>query len=255
MDQTLCLRGANFKVHWTLTEARAPAPRHVGGHAGPAAPTRAPSTACATDGGGTRFEYENEFKAPGRPARRGGQPGDGGRRARARGARSLQHSKRCSNADAAMRHFARVSSEGQIHVCATRSLSSTRSHTQMADFLDEKRKEIQARLKELKPPVEEYQLPRGRRRGAQRDRQRRRAQPPPPPAPHARAAARRRAPAPAGSDRPPRAARAAAAPAPPRRSSSSAAARASPSPSWPRRWASSRTTSTASCPASPRRAR
>jgi hypothetical protein len=28
----------------------------------------------------------------------------------------------------------------------------------MADFLDEKRKEIQARLKELKPLVEEYQL-------------------------------------------------------------------------------------------------
>ena len=28
----------------------------------------------------------------------------------------------------------------------------------MADFLDEKRKEIQARLKELKPYVEEYQL-------------------------------------------------------------------------------------------------
>ncbi len=28
----------------------------------------------------------------------------------------------------------------------------------MADFLDEKRKEIQARLKELKPYVEEYEL-------------------------------------------------------------------------------------------------
>src|SRR5262249_30019218 len=28
----------------------------------------------------------------------------------------------------------------------------------MADFLDEKRKEIQARLKELKPAVEEYEL-------------------------------------------------------------------------------------------------
>ena len=28
----------------------------------------------------------------------------------------------------------------------------------MADFLDEKRKEIQTRLKELKPLVEEYEL-------------------------------------------------------------------------------------------------
>ena len=35
MDQTLCLRHANFKVHWTLTEARAPAPRDMGGQ-GPA---------------------------------------------------------------------------------------------------------------------------------------------------------------------------------------------------------------------------
>src|SRR3954470_5011314 len=32
------------------------------------------------------------------------------------------------------------------------------SHTQMADFLDEKRREIQARMKELKPSVEEYEL-------------------------------------------------------------------------------------------------
>src|ERR1700760_3427502 len=37
----------------------------------------------------------------------------------------------------------------------TRTLGVSRS---MADFLDEKHKEIQARLKELKPLVEEYQL-------------------------------------------------------------------------------------------------
>ena len=31
MDQTLCLRHANFKVHWTLTEARPSTPRDLGG--------------------------------------------------------------------------------------------------------------------------------------------------------------------------------------------------------------------------------
>ncbi len=35
----------------------------------------------------------------------------------------------------------------------------------MADFLDEKRKEIQDRLKELKPAVDEYQLLLGGRSG------------------------------------------------------------------------------------------
>ena len=42
----------------------------------------------------------------------------------------------------------------------------------MADFLDEKRKEIQARLKELKPAVEEYQLLEAAERRARRPRQR-----------------------------------------------------------------------------------
>ena len=44
MDQTLCLRHANFKVHWTLTEADRPH-RATWEGKGPRAPTRAPSTA------------------------------------------------------------------------------------------------------------------------------------------------------------------------------------------------------------------
>src|SRR4051794_33858169 len=40
--------------------------------------------------------------------------------------------------------------------CAATADTLPRSHTHMADFLDEKRKEIQARLKELKPLVDEY---------------------------------------------------------------------------------------------------
>ena len=85
----------------------------------------------------------------------------------------------------------------------------------MADFLDEKRKEIQARLKELKPLVEEYTRLEAAERalsgvgtnGTARSR-------PPPPRPHRAAAAAAAARAPAGA-----AARAAAAPAPCRRSS------------------------------------
>ena len=64
MDQTLCLRRANFKVHWTLTEAERP---H--GHVGGPRPRRllrphelTPERSTADR---THFEYENEFKAPG----------------------------------------------------------------------------------------------------------------------------------------------------------------------------------------------
>jgi uncharacterized protein YndB with AHSA1/START domain len=65
MDQTLCLRGANFKVHWTLTEADRP-DRATWEGRGPAhSYARTSYGLRAVDGGKTRFEYENEFKAPG----------------------------------------------------------------------------------------------------------------------------------------------------------------------------------------------
>ena len=64
MDQTLCLRHANFKVHWTLTDAERPHRATWEGRA-PRAPTRAPATGSRPNGDGTHFEYENEFKAPG----------------------------------------------------------------------------------------------------------------------------------------------------------------------------------------------
>ena len=65
MNQTLHLRGANFRVSWTLTEAKRP------GHAtwegrGPAhSYARTSYDLRELDGGRTRFDYENEFKAPG----------------------------------------------------------------------------------------------------------------------------------------------------------------------------------------------
>ena len=65
MVQTLCLRGANFKVRWTLTEADRP-DRATWEGRGPAhSYARTAYALHDMDGRGTRFEYENEFKAPG----------------------------------------------------------------------------------------------------------------------------------------------------------------------------------------------
>jgi carbon monoxide dehydrogenase subunit G len=63
MDQTLCLRHANFKVHWTLTEARRPH-RATWEGKGPAGSYARTSYRLTPDGVSTHFEYENEFKAP-----------------------------------------------------------------------------------------------------------------------------------------------------------------------------------------------
>jgi uncharacterized membrane protein len=65
MEQTLCLRGANFKVRWTLTEADRPERATWEGR-GPAHSYARTSYALSpVDGNRTRFDYENEFKAPG----------------------------------------------------------------------------------------------------------------------------------------------------------------------------------------------
>ena len=65
MDQTLHLRGANFRVRWTLTEADRP-DRVTWEGRGPAhSYARTSYRLREVDGGVTRFEYENEFKAPG----------------------------------------------------------------------------------------------------------------------------------------------------------------------------------------------
>ena len=65
MEQTLCLRGANFKVRWTITEFQPG--RHVTWEGrGPAhSYARTAYSVSDRDGDGTHFEYENEFKAPG----------------------------------------------------------------------------------------------------------------------------------------------------------------------------------------------
>ena len=64
MNQTLHLRGANFHVHWRLTEADRPGKATWEGR-GPAHSYARTSYLLREVAGGTRFEYENEFKAPG----------------------------------------------------------------------------------------------------------------------------------------------------------------------------------------------
>jgi len=64
MDQTLFLRGTNFKVHWTLTEAERP-DRATWEGRGPARSYARTTYRLTPNGDGTRFEYENEFKPPG----------------------------------------------------------------------------------------------------------------------------------------------------------------------------------------------
>lgn len=64
MDQRLCIRGVPFDVHWTLTELDAPWYAVWEGK-GPARSTaRIVDRLSESDGGGTHFDYENEFKAP-----------------------------------------------------------------------------------------------------------------------------------------------------------------------------------------------
>jgi uncharacterized membrane protein len=65
MNQTLHLRGANFKVSWTLTEADRPDRATWEGHGPAHSYARTSYGLRALDGDRTRFDYENEFKAPG----------------------------------------------------------------------------------------------------------------------------------------------------------------------------------------------
>jgi carbon monoxide dehydrogenase subunit G len=63
MDQTLCLRGVNFKVRWTLVEVDAPRFARWEGK-GPARSKAIIEDRLADADGATRFDYRNEFKTP-----------------------------------------------------------------------------------------------------------------------------------------------------------------------------------------------
>ena len=63
MDQTLCLRGVNFKVKWSLEEVDEPRLAQWHGR-GPARSIARIENRLSERDGGTHFEYRNEFKAP-----------------------------------------------------------------------------------------------------------------------------------------------------------------------------------------------
>ena len=234
MDQTLCLRGANFKVHWTLDRGRAPHERATWEGKGPARSyARTEYRAGTRRRTAARTSSTRTSSRPRRPARHGRQ--------------------RCWSAACPSARPTSLTAATQS-TCWKRALTVTLQSVHMADFLEEKRKEIQARLKSCKPLVEEYHRLEAAEQALAgvdsaapaRARHRRRAPL------HRRARPRSPERSGTGQARPPQGQRH------PRRAGARARAPsgpASPSPSWPRRWASSRTTSTASCPASPRRAR
>ena len=63
MEQTLCLRGVNFRVRWELEECDAPR-RAVWEGRGPARSHASTEYTLAASNGGTRFDYRNEFRPP-----------------------------------------------------------------------------------------------------------------------------------------------------------------------------------------------
>lgn len=65
MDQTLALRGAPFKVKWSLTQYDPDSEATWEGRGPGGSYARTAYRLSDAPGGGTRFEYLNEYKAPG----------------------------------------------------------------------------------------------------------------------------------------------------------------------------------------------
>ncbi len=63
MEQHIHLRGVSFTVHWTLVECQ-PGALAVWEGRGPARSHAHTQYRLRAEGDGTRFEYENEFRAP-----------------------------------------------------------------------------------------------------------------------------------------------------------------------------------------------
>jgi carbon monoxide dehydrogenase subunit G len=64
LEQKLCLRGVTFKVKWKVAQLTSGTCTEWEGK-GPARSTARTKYVLSADGnGGTRFDYENEFKAP-----------------------------------------------------------------------------------------------------------------------------------------------------------------------------------------------
>jgi uncharacterized protein YndB with AHSA1/START domain len=64
LEQTLCLRGINFHVRWKVAEADPPQLAVWEGKGPARSRTRTQYRLSDNGNGGTRFDYENHFKAP-----------------------------------------------------------------------------------------------------------------------------------------------------------------------------------------------
>lgn len=67
MEQVLHMRGVSFKVQWTLTDVKAPQLAQWEGRGPARSRARIRYELSGEDAGPTRFEYTNEFTAPGGP--------------------------------------------------------------------------------------------------------------------------------------------------------------------------------------------
>jgi carbon monoxide dehydrogenase subunit G len=65
VEQTLVLRGAPFRVRWRLAAAEAPRSATWEGRGPGGSHARTTYALAGRDGGGTRFDYSNEFSPPG----------------------------------------------------------------------------------------------------------------------------------------------------------------------------------------------
>ena len=64
LEQTLCLRGVNFHVRWKVAKATAPKLAVWEGKGPARSRTRTEYRLAENGNGGTRFDYETEFKPP-----------------------------------------------------------------------------------------------------------------------------------------------------------------------------------------------
>jgi carbon monoxide dehydrogenase subunit G len=64
MEQTLHLRGVNFKVHWELVQCDHPVHAEWHGRGPARSHAETEYRLAANDDGGTHFAYRNEFRAP-----------------------------------------------------------------------------------------------------------------------------------------------------------------------------------------------
>jgi uncharacterized protein YndB with AHSA1/START domain len=67
MDQVLCMRGVNFRVHWRLVDVERPHRAEWEGRGPALSKARILYQLRGEAGGPTSFDYTNEFHAPGGP--------------------------------------------------------------------------------------------------------------------------------------------------------------------------------------------